>query len=53
LPATVKISARPLLTGTFEMNLAVNFDEQFATFTQNFRMEHVPALEPIPPCKNT
>jgi hypothetical protein len=43
LPATVKITARPLLTGTFEMNLAVNFDEQFATFTQNFRMEHVPA----------
>jgi hypothetical protein len=44
LPATVKITARPLLTGTFEMNLAVNFDEQFATFTQNFRMEHVPAV---------
>lgn len=43
LPATVKITARPLLTGTFEMNLAVNFDEQFATFTQNVRMEHVPA----------
>jgi len=44
LPATVKITGRPLLTGTFEMNLAVNFDEQFATFTQNFRMEHVPAV---------
>jgi len=44
LPATIKISARPLLTGTFEMNLAVNFDEQYATFTQNFRMEHVPAV---------
>jgi hypothetical protein len=44
LPATVKISARPLLTGTFEMNLAVNFDEQFATFTQNVSMEHVPAV---------
>ena len=44
LPATVKISGRPLLTGTFEMNLAVNFDEQFATFTQDFRMEHVPAV---------
>jgi hypothetical protein len=44
LPATVKINGRPLLTGTFEMNLAVNFDEQFATFTQNFRMEHVPAV---------
>jgi hypothetical protein len=44
LPATVKITGRPLLTGTFEMNLAVNFDEQFATFTQNLRMEHVPAV---------
>jgi hypothetical protein len=43
LPATVKITARPLLTGTFVMNLAVNFDEQYATFTQNFTMEHVPA----------
>jgi len=43
LPATVKITAHPLLTGTFEMNLAINFDEQFATFTQNFRMEHAPA----------
>ncbi|MGA9705837.1 DUF748 domain-containing protein, partial [Pseudomonas sp.] len=43
LPATVKISARPLLTGTFAMNLAVNFDERFATFTQNISMEHVPA----------
>ena len=44
LPATIKISARPLLTGTFEMNLAVNFDEKYATFTQDFRMEHVPAV---------
>ena len=44
LPATVKITARPLLTGTFEMNLDVNFDEEFATFSQNFRMEHVPAV---------
>jgi hypothetical protein len=44
LPATVKITARPLLTGTFEMNLAVNFDEKFATFTQDFTMEHVPAV---------
>jgi Domain of Unknown Function (DUF748) len=44
LPATVTINACPLLTGTFEMNLAVNFDEQFATFTQNFHMEHVPAV---------
>ncbi len=44
LPATIKISARPLLTGTFQMNLAVNFDEQYATFTQTFKMEHVPAV---------
>jgi hypothetical protein len=44
LPATVKITARPLLTGSFEMNLAVNFDEKFATFTQDFKMEHVPAV---------
>jgi len=44
LPATVRITARPLLTGNFEMNLAVNFDEQFATFTQDFKMEHVPAV---------
>jgi hypothetical protein len=44
LPATIKVTARPLLTGHFEMNLAVNFDEQYATFTQNFRMEHVPAI---------
>ncbi len=43
LPSTIKISGRPLLTGTFEMNLDVNFDEPFATFTQNFRVEHVPA----------
>ena len=44
LPATVKISGRPLVTGTIEMNLAVNLDEKFATFTQNFSMEHVPAV---------
>ena len=44
LPATIKITARPLLTGTFEMNMAINFDEKYATFTQNFRMEHVPAV---------
>ena len=43
LPATVKVTARPLNTGTFEMNLAINFDEKYATFTQNFQMEHVPA----------
>lgn len=44
LPATVKISGRPLVTGTIEMNLAVNLDEKFATFTQNVSMEHVPAV---------
>lgn len=44
LPATIRIDAKPLLTGDFEMNLAVNFDEKYATFTQNFRMEHVPAV---------
>jgi len=44
LPATVKITARPLLTGTFVMNLAVNFDEKYATFSQNFQMQHVPAV---------
>jgi hypothetical protein len=44
LPATIKITAKPLLTGDFEMNLAVNFDERYATFTQDFRMEHVPAV---------
>jgi len=43
LPATIKITACPLLTGTFEMNLAVNFDEKYATFSQTFQMEHVPA----------
>jgi hypothetical protein len=44
LPATIKITAKPLLTGTFEMNLAVNFDEKYATFSQNFQMQHVPAV---------
>ena len=44
LPATIKITARPLLTGSFEMNMAINFDERYATFTQTFRMEHVPAV---------
>lgn len=43
LPAMIKITARPLVTGDFGMTLAVNFDERYATFTQNFRMEHVPA----------
>ena len=44
LPAKITISAAPLLTGTFVMHLAVNFDEHFATFTQDFKMEHVPAV---------
>jgi Domain of Unknown Function (DUF748) len=44
LPATIQITADPLLTGYFEMHLAVNFDEKYATFTQNFKMEHVPAV---------
>jgi hypothetical protein len=44
LPATVRITANPLVTGKFEMNLAVNLDEKYATFTQNFRMEDVPAI---------
>jgi len=44
LPATIKITAKPLLTGSFTMNLAVNFDEKYATFSQNFQMQHVPAI---------
>ncbi len=44
LPATIKITARPLLTGNFEMDMAINFDEKYATFSQDFRMEHVPAV---------
>ncbi len=44
LPATVKVSGDPLLTGFFEMDLAVNLDERYATFKQTFRMEHVPAV---------
>ena len=44
LPATVKITACPLLTGFVEMDMAINFDEKYATFTQTFRMEHVPAV---------
>jgi len=44
LPATIKVTGRPLLTGNLEMNIAVNLDEQFATFTQNFNMQHVPAV---------
>ena len=44
LPATIKISANPLLTGKFVMEMAINFDEKYATFTQTFKMEHVPAV---------
>jgi hypothetical protein len=44
LPATIRITANPLLTGYFEMNMAVNFDEKYATFKQDFKMEHVPAV---------
>ncbi len=44
LPATVKITGRPLTTGTLEMNLAVDFDQHFATFTQNLTIQHVPAV---------
>ena len=44
LPATIRMTAKPLVTGDFEMDLAVNFDEHYATFTQTFRMEHVPAV---------
>jgi hypothetical protein len=44
LPATVKLSGDPLLTGFFEMDLSVNLDEKYATFSQTFRMEHVPAV---------
>jgi len=44
LPATIKVTGCPLLTGTFEKNIAVNLDEQFATFTQNLRMQHIPAV---------
>ena len=43
LPSTMTVSARPLRTGTLTMNLAVNFDEPFATFTQSLHVEHVPA----------
>ena len=44
LPAIIKITGDPLLSGYFEMNLAVNFDEKYATFRQTFQMEHVPAV---------
>jgi hypothetical protein len=44
LPATIRLTANPLLDGYIEMKMAVNFDEKFATFTQDFKMEHVPAV---------
>ena len=44
LPATVKVTGNPLLTGFFEMDLSVNLDERYATFSQKFQMEHVPAV---------
>jgi hypothetical protein len=44
LPATIKVTARPLIQGYFEMNLSVNLDEKYATFSQSFKMEHVPAI---------
>jgi hypothetical protein len=44
LPATVKITGKPLLTGFFQMDLSVNLDEKYATFTQTFLMQHVPAV---------
>jgi len=44
LPATVKITGNPLRTGFFEMDMTVNFDEKYATFSQKFKMEHVPAV---------
>ena len=44
LPATVKVTGNPLLTGFFQMDLSVNLDERYATFSQKFRMEHVPAI---------
>jgi hypothetical protein len=44
LPASIKITANPLVTGYFQMDLQVNFDEKYATFTQSFEMDHVPAV---------
>jgi Domain of Unknown Function (DUF748) len=44
LPATVKVTGNPLLTGFFEMDLSVNLDERYATFSQKFQMDHVPAV---------
>lgn len=44
LPATVKITGNPLQTGLLEMDMSVNLDERYATFTQKFSMEHVPAI---------
>ena len=44
LPAKIKITANPLKTGYFQMDMAINFDERYATFSQTFKMEHVPAV---------
>jgi len=44
LPARIKLTGNPLLTGSFEMDLSVNLDEKYATFSQTFRVEHVPAV---------
>jgi hypothetical protein len=44
LPATITVSARPLITGYFYMTIAMNLDEKYATFDQTFKMEHVPAV---------
>jgi hypothetical protein len=44
LPATVKITGNPLRTGFFEMDMTVNLDERYATFSQKFQMVHVPAV---------
>ncbi len=44
LPATISITARPLVTGYFQMDMSVNLDEKYATFSQSFKMEKVPAI---------
>jgi hypothetical protein len=44
LPATIFITARPLITGYFQMYMTINFDEKYATFSQDFKMERVPAI---------
>jgi hypothetical protein len=44
LPATILITANPLITGYFQMDMKINFDEKYATFNQSFKMEKVPAI---------